>query len=766
MAISLHSAGVTRANGLISSGAIDFDSPCADGDVFLGVSGETFHYPVGKDGKIYLSAVRAARMRAAADSQNEAFAAAGKLLDAINAKMPRTTKAAKMERAYSVLTIKAIDKVQRIITGVATTPTPDRMGDIVESQGAQFKLPIPLLWQHDCDEPVGNVIDAKVSPEGIEVTCQFVAATGQPTLDDRLDQAWAMVASGLVRGLSIGFMPIETANIDGTWSCRFMQWEWLELSAVTIPANSEATITQIKAIDRKERAALGKSVPSVVRLMAGVAATKPAGSPAIVATKGVQVMNIAERIASLETTRAGKASAATAIMQKAMDEGRTLDAQEQSSFDDLSAEVDAIDGDLTRCRAVERMSAGTAVAVRAGVTGGATAVIAEEHNASRAVAATVRTVETLDKGVRFARVAKCLALAKLQMAQGFGAVSPVDIAKSRYPGDDAVFRVVKAAVDAATEGLSNWAGALVGNETTVFADFAEYLRPQTILGRFGTGGIPALRTVPFRVRLLGQSSGASAGWVGEAKPAGLTRFDVSSRTLVPLKVATIAAVSMELVRDSSPAADVLIRDELGKACAERLDRDFIDPHKVAVANVSPASITNGATPLTASGPDADSIRQDIGSLLDQYVGANNPPSSGVFIMPARVAVRLGLMRNALGQAEFPGITMAGGMLEGFPVITSEYVLTDSNGAWVFMVNASDIYFADDGDTQVDLSTEAALEMSDAPGQDAGQGTGASMVSMFQTSSVAFRATRTINWATRRNSAVAAINDVIWGQVSS
>jgi hypothetical protein len=211
---------------------------------------------------------------------------------------------------------------------------------------------------------------------------------------------------------------------------------------------------------------------------------------------------------------------------------------------------------------------------------------------------------------------------------------------------------------------------------------------------------------------------------------------------------------------------VLIRDELAAACAERLDRDFIDPHKTAVANVSPASITNGVSALTATGPDADSIRQDVGSITDQFILANLPLNSAVWIMPSRIANKLSLMRNALGQVEFPGINAMGGTFEGFPVISSEYVLTDSNGSWVFMVSAQDIYFADDGATQIDLSSEAALEMSDAPGQDASQGTGASMVSMFQTYSVAFRATRTMNWALRRTNAVQAIDNVIWGNVSS
>ncbi|HET7375515.1 MAG TPA: hypothetical protein VFK30_02340, partial [Anaerolineae bacterium] len=45
------------------------------------------------------------------------------------------------QRAYSILEIKSFDEEQRIIEGVATTPTADRVGDIVRPLGAKFKLP-------------------------------------------------------------------------------------------------------------------------------------------------------------------------------------------------------------------------------------------------------------------------------------------------------------------------------------------------------------------------------------------------------------------------------------------------------------------------------------------------------------------------------------------------------------------------------------------------------------------------------------------------
>ena len=38
-------------------------------------------------------------------------------------------------RAWSVLTVKSVDAEQRTIEGIATTPTVDRIGDIVEPLG-------------------------------------------------------------------------------------------------------------------------------------------------------------------------------------------------------------------------------------------------------------------------------------------------------------------------------------------------------------------------------------------------------------------------------------------------------------------------------------------------------------------------------------------------------------------------------------------------------------------------------------------------------
>src|SRR5215831_10008961 len=158
-----------------------------------------------------------------------------------------------LNRAYSLLVVKQVDEDARILTGMATTPAADRLDDVVESEGARFSLPLPLLWQHDSAQPIGHVTAAKTSKAGIEITANIAKG-----VTDRIDEAWKLIKAGLVSGLSIGFKPIKVEPIKDSLGIRYTKWDFLELSAVTIPANSECTIATIKSIDTAQRAASGE----------------------------------------------------------------------------------------------------------------------------------------------------------------------------------------------------------------------------------------------------------------------------------------------------------------------------------------------------------------------------------------------------------------------------------------------------------------------------------------------------------------------------
>lgn len=175
-------------------------------------------------------------------------------------------------RAYSVLSIKSVDEKQRIIRGVATTPTVDRVGDIIDPLGVKFENPLPLLWQHEHDKPIGSVKFDKPTKAGIEFEAE-IAMTDEPgTLKDRLDEAWQSIKMGLVKAVSIGFRAIEYAFMD-SGGIRYVETEVYELSAVTIPANAQALITEVKSIDARLRAEHGVPDPEIPESPKGEAAT-------------------------------------------------------------------------------------------------------------------------------------------------------------------------------------------------------------------------------------------------------------------------------------------------------------------------------------------------------------------------------------------------------------------------------------------------------------------------------------------------------------
>ena len=182
-----------------------------------------------------------------------------------------------MNRAYSLLDIREFDDAQRVIEGIASTPAPDRYGDVVEPMGAKFALPMPLLWQHDAHKPVGTVEFAKPTKSGIPFKARLAQVDEPGVLKDRVDEAWQSLKAGLVRAVSIGFRALEHSYMEGG-GVHFRSWEWMELSLVTIPANSEAVITAVKNLDRTHIAAIGRAA---VPTRPGAPGNQPAHKGAI-----------------------------------------------------------------------------------------------------------------------------------------------------------------------------------------------------------------------------------------------------------------------------------------------------------------------------------------------------------------------------------------------------------------------------------------------------------------------------------------------------
>src|SRR5574344_1571948 len=158
-------------------------------------------------------------------------------------------------KQFRFLAVKALDEDQRVITGIATTPGTDRMGDIVDPMGAKYATEIPFLWQHEHDKPVGVCKLGKPTAKGIPFEARLPKIAEDGKLKELVDLAWQSIKTGLVRCVSIGFRPIEY-NLMDTGGVRFTEYEIFELSAVTIPANADATIQTLKALEDGYRAGM------------------------------------------------------------------------------------------------------------------------------------------------------------------------------------------------------------------------------------------------------------------------------------------------------------------------------------------------------------------------------------------------------------------------------------------------------------------------------------------------------------------------------
>lgn len=647
-------------------------------------------------------------------------------------------------RTWATLQIKALDEVSRTFEGIATTPSTDRVGDIVEPLGAQFTLPLSFLYQHDHDQPIGEITEAKATKAGIKVKGHVKTLDGPPSLKERLDVAWAEMKAGLVRGLSIGFRPIEWELIDekDPWGgIRFLKWAWYELSAVTIPANADASITSIKSIDRT-LAQAGKRRTGVSLVI------NPGGTGLHAVTKGSTTMpqTLQQQIASNEAKRAADVAAIEALISKSGEEQRTFTEEEQTQHDDLDLEIKRIDDHLRVLRAAEKRALSNSTPITPDADDATRSRTPPTNNASTPATGTVPFVSmgksNVPKGRAFTRYAITLARAKGDSYKA------LEIAKSWKDSTPEVELAVKAAVAAGNTTDSAWAAPLAVAQNMA-SEFVELLYPMTIIGRLN-----GVRQVPFNVSMPRQTAGSTSSWVGEDNPKPVSRMSFETISLTRSKIATIVVLTEELVQDSSPAAEGIVQADMLASVAAYSDAQFIDPTVTASGQVRPASITNGLTTHNMTGTAVANVLTDMQTLMSGFVTANVPFTNATWIMHPRTALYLSMLLSPLGTYQFPGLSVGGGTFMGFPVITSTSVPIDTGAdTYVILLDPSSILLADGG-INVDISREASLQMDSAPTDAA-----ASSVSLWQNNLVGLRCERRIAYRRRRDAAVQVLSAV-------
>ena len=158
-------------------------------------------------------------------------------------------------KAFSLLTEKSFEDGDTVIRGFASTPTPDRVLDVVVPEGAVFRTQdIKLHMNHDTRQPVGNVKFGKPTRQGIPFEARLPDVKEAGIVMDRVNEARHSIKYNLISAVSIGFRALE----DGierlkSGGLKFTKWEMIELSLTSTPCNPEAVFAAVKALESGER---------------------------------------------------------------------------------------------------------------------------------------------------------------------------------------------------------------------------------------------------------------------------------------------------------------------------------------------------------------------------------------------------------------------------------------------------------------------------------------------------------------------------------
>lgn len=448
--------------------------------------------------------------------------------------------------------------------------------------------------------------------------------------------------------------------------------------------------------------------------------------------------SISEQIALFEAKLRAEEDAALEIVNKSLEEGRTLDEYETEQRTQHLTEAASVKSHLLVLKEHEQLMLTKAVPV-----------VEDKSEVVPSTYPRISTVKSnLPPGIRYTRFALSMALAKGNVMHAH------EISKVRYKDTPEVSQVLQCAIGmGGTRDLNQKAAVAFGSTTDsgfvgplvqyndMEAEFVELLRPKMILGR-----MTQLTRVGFMMRAGRQLTGVTGSFVGEGAPKPVGKQTYDNVTLGFAKVAVIVVLSDEAVRFSSPKAELKARDDMIKGIATYIDKRFMDPAYSGVANVSPASITNGAVRYQASGSTLAAIDSDVVRAFAMFAASEIDPSTAVWVMPATIALRLMMKRNANDEAAYPLLTMTGGTWYGLPVIVSNSMVASGSPAelQIALVTQEEVFLADDGGISIDMSTEASVQMDSAPLAGA-----QSLVSLWQNNLVGIRAEEYINWAPRR-----------------
>jgi HK97 family phage prohead protease len=133
-----------------------------------------------------------------------------------------------------------------IVSGYASTFTtkPDSYNSVVlpgafTNTLAKGLSRIKVLWNHNPDDPIGKLLEAREDNIGLWVRYQLSLGV------QKAADIYTLIKDGVIDSMSFGFSILSDDYKDGVW--RIKEVDLWDVSPVTFPANQEAMITGVRS---------------------------------------------------------------------------------------------------------------------------------------------------------------------------------------------------------------------------------------------------------------------------------------------------------------------------------------------------------------------------------------------------------------------------------------------------------------------------------------------------------------------------------------
>jgi hypothetical protein len=333
------------------------------------------------------------------------------------------------------------------------------------------------------------------------------------------------------------------------------------------------------------------------------------------------------------------------------------------------------------------------------------------------------------------RASIATALRVFEKDRSGGMPSSAEILKRKGWQDDRLAGILtRAASTPAMTTTAGWAAELA----TVSIALLDALTPMSAAAQLLAQGLNLSFGNAATIKVPALGSGTAA-WVVEGNPIRVVQFLTTGPTLAPHKLASISALTMEMLANQN--SEAFVRQALIDSTAPALDTAMFS--NVAGDASRPAGILVGATSVTASTSTDkfDAMGDDLGALVGAIASyAGN--GSVVFVANPAQAMRAAMYADL----PFPMLMSA--------ALAAGTVIAVATNALASVVEP----------VEVDASPATSLHMEDTnplPLVASPSTVAAPQRSMFQTSSVALKMHLPVTWVVRNAGAVAVTQSVKW-----